>query len=127
MIAFGSCPDLNGAKTILVPGCMVVEMNGVGHHQWPKSLVVLLWPEQSCMKHKNSCMARNVFDGIFCRPILMMGTNTTEALPLAVFLEVQCEVLGCVDTIVSILFLDSVAKMCCLPLKNNFRTYGILW
>ena len=56
----------------------------------------------------------------------MMGANSTEALPLVMFLEVQGEVLGCVDTIVSIIFLDSVAKMRCLPLKNNFRAYCFL-
>ena len=55
-----------------------------------------------------------------------MGTNTTEALPLIMLLEVQGEILGGVDTIVGVIFLDSVAKMRCLPLKNNFRAYCFL-
>jgi hypothetical protein len=77
-----------------------MEVHRIAHDQWPQSLVILFWPAESSMEHKDPCLSYDIFDAILSRTILMMSLYSTQGLSLVLGLEFQGEVFCGVDSIV---------------------------
>jgi hypothetical protein len=70
------------------------------------------------MEHHNSGSSGDIFNGIFGWPILVVCSYSTESDSLIILLYFSIEVLGGVNTIVSVVGLDFDTRGVTLPIKS---------